>query len=355
MAGGSGTRFWPASRSGYPKQFLPILGKRTLVEETLSRISPLFSDENIHIVINRVHHKHAVRLFGERKISIIEEPFGRNTLPCIGLSGLHIRRAEGNDNVVLVILPADHYIGEVEIFLKTIETGISLAEEGGFITIGIPPARPETGYGYLKKTGDGFSRFGVRAYEVERFVEKPDERLALEYLQSGDYLWNAGIFLMRLDVLFAEIERYQPELFRDLCLIEKAMGKKSHSSVVEEVYQGIKGVSIDYGIMELTGEKILAMEGMFPWSDVGSWQGLYELLRQRHDREGNISGENQFLIDTHNSFIYSLTGRFIAVMGLSNVLVVDTEDGILVGDLTQSQRVREITEFLKKNGREDLL
>ncbi|GAG02101.1 unnamed protein product [marine sediment metagenome] len=160
---------------------------------------------------------------------------------------------------------------------------------------------------------------------------------------------------MRLDVLFAEIERHQPELFRDLCLIEKAMGKKSYSSVLEEVYRGIKGVSIDYGIMELTQEKILVMEGMFPWSDVGSWQGLYELLRQRHDREGNISGENQHLIDTSNAFIYSLTDRFIAVIGLSNILVVDTEDGLLVGDLTQSQRIREITEFLKKNGREDLL
>lgn len=346
MAGGYGTRFWPASREKIPKQFLTITGSQTLVEETFFRISPIIGKGQVYLVVNQLHRKLTEKIFQRHRIKVLDEPVSRNTAASIGLAAIHIMKEAGE--VPLVVLPADHFIADRKRFRDVLKAGISLVGKGGITTIGIIPTRAETGYGYIQKGRKLAKIMSCEAFQVRRFVEKPDRETARRYLKSGDYLWNGGIYLFTTDTILGEIRRYLPELYQGLRAIEGAIGTRKYRKLVEEVYRDLDNISIDYGIMERTETPVYTLPGRFGWSDIGSWSSLYELKRKQFDRKGNLLEGNGLILDTENTFVYSNSGRLVSTLGLKDLLIVDTPDALLVANKRRSQEVRKIIGELKK-------
>jgi len=353
MAGGSGTRFWPASRIHRPKQFLNIAGDEPMLLETCNRLRPLASDEEMIIVLGREHLKDAKELFRDRKVRILAEPVGRNTAPCIGLGAIYAQYLGCNEPVAF--LPADHFIGNTSAFVACLREAGRIAESEGIVTLGIVPTKPETGYGYIKRSQVVYDSSEMSAYRVSGFVEKPDPEKALQYLRSGEYFWNAGIFVATPDTILKEIQEYLPDLHGGLCGLKETLGTDSFETKLENVYGELEAVSFDYGIMERTKDSVFVLPCDCGWSDVGSWASLYELREQDHDKDQNLSEGESLLIDCKQSFISSRSGRLVACLGLNNCIVVDTPDALLVGDLKRSQEIRRIVDELKKDRKDDLL
>jgi mannose-1-phosphate guanylyltransferase len=354
MAGGSGTRFWPASRAHYPKQFLNIIGSGTMVEETLKRTIPLAVQEHTIIVSSEEHHDILYNLLGENHYIILEEPLGRNTAPCIGLAAIYLKKQDILDQP-MVVLPADHFIADDEAFQKILTIGGALAQTGDIITIGFVPTRPETGYGYLECGEVKNEIEGGSAYTVKRFVEKPDQKTALDYLNSGNYFWNGGIFIFTPQTILEEIKIHLPEIYAGLQTIEDAMGTSRFSEVLLSVYQRLPSISIDYGVMEKTKRPVLTIPGDFGWSDVGSWESLYDLRKKEQDTQGNLKQGNVLLIDAQSSFVFNQSDKLVVGLGIKDLLIVDTPDVVLVGDVKKSQDIKKIIEALKERKRHHLL
>jgi len=346
MAGGSGTRFWPASRESRPKQFLNIIGSRPLIEQTFHRVAPLAGERNIYLVINALHRELTEKIFEQRQVNILAEPVGRNTAPCIGLAAIHLRCEAGDGP--MVALPADHFIADEDAFRSTLSAAARLAQAGGIVTIGITPTRPETGYGYILKGAEQEPVLSHPVFRVERFVEKPDLPTAGEYLASGRYLWNSGIFVFTPNTILQEIQQHLPKVYEGLVTLERQLNQAGYQATLEEIYAGWPSISIDYGVMEQTTRPVSVLPESFGWSDVGSWEALYELRREERSEQNNVVEGSALLVNTKSSFIYSQTDRLIATLGLTDVLIVDTLDGVLVADLRRSQEVRRFTEELKK-------
>jgi len=354
MAGGAGTRFWPDSRNHRPKQFLNIFGSRTMIEQTLDRVKPICREENIIIVGNVGHHDLLKELVGENRFVMLEEPLGRNTAPCVGLAALYLRK-KGISDEPMVVLPADHYIADEKKFRDVLSVGCRLACEGHIITVGMIPTRPETGYGYLQRGSVKREVQGVTVCNVESFVEKPKQRDALRYLESGDYFWNGGIFIFTPKTILAEIEVHLPDVFEGLGKIEESLEESGYPEVLHAVYQGFPSISIDYGVMEKTARSVLAIVGDFGWSDVGSWESLYSLRHQEQDGEGNLIHGKNILIDTTSSFVFNQSNQLIVGLGLEGIVIIGTGDALLVADLKKSQDVRKVIEQLKARGLDFLL
>lgn len=350
MAGGSGTRFWPASRRLRPKQFLAITGPDPMVVETCNRLSGLVSDDNIVLILGKEHLPEARMLFEARPVHLLAEPVGRNTAPCIGLGAVYAKHL-GHQGAI-AFLPADHYIADRSRFLDSLKTAATLAMEGGIVTLGIVPTRPETGYGYIKRKNINTD---APYYEVEAFVEKPDLETAQEYLKSGNYFWNAGIFVATTDTILKEIATHLPWLHQGLEVLSKALEQGNFEDALASVYPELKSISFDYGIMEKTKGPVYVVPSECGWSDVGSWLSLYELRSKDRDPSGNVAEGEALLIDCQNNFVSSKAGRFVACLGIRDIIVVDTNDALLVADLKRSQDIRKIVEELKKSGKEDLL
>jgi mannose-1-phosphate guanylyltransferase len=348
LAGGSGTRFWPASRETLPKQFLPINGSEPLIYETYRRIAPLVGDENIFLVINRKHRGLVDRVFQQHRVRILEEPEGKNTASCIGLVSLWVEREFGDQP--LAVLPSDHYIAHEERFRKAIQQGLSFAREGGMILLGAVPTYPESGYGYIEKGEIVSSSAEIPIYEVRRFVEKPDVDQAQSLFLNGNFFWNMGVFIFKPKTMLSEIKIHLPGLYEGLSKIREALGSDRYETILEEVYASLLPISIDYGVMEKTTKRIYFIPGEYGWSDVGSWQSLFRLKEEEKDSDGNLVKGNAILLDTRNSLVYSNHGRFIGVLGLENALVVDTEDVLLISNLQRSQELRRFPEILEKRG-----
>lgn len=352
MAGGSGTRFWPLSRENRPKQFLDIIGKKPMILQTFERIRPIVGDEKTYIVVGRNHEEETRRVFSSTKVRVVVEPFGRNTAPCIGLAAVIIA-SEGLDDPV-VILPADHFIARPEVFRRDILRAVEVASaEECIVTLGILPTRPETGYGYIEREDGEPEDPGV--YRVKMFVEKPDFYTARRYLESGRFFWNAGIFVARPSFLLREFERYMPSFYKGLEKLKSHIGKSSFEDVLEEVYERVENISFDYAIMEKTREPVYVVPSDCGWSDVGSWYSLYELrAAEEASKEGNIADGEGAFFHSSRCFVMNRSGRWIALLGLEGVLIVDTADALLVARLEDHQRVREITDFLKRKGMDHL-
>lgn len=345
MAGGSGTRFWPASRESLPKQFLAITGDRTMLEETLTRAERFAPQNRISVVVGRVHADLTKRILSGRPVRMLVEPRGRNTAACIGLAALHARR--GSEDEPMVVAPADHFIADVESFARTIRAAADVARDGAIITIGIQPNRPETGYGYIH-TGEPRGETSGREYfRVRRFVEKPDYQTALGYLSSGDYLWNSGIFIFTARTILDEIRSCMPALYDGLMEIDSAIGAPNYDAVVEHVYNRLESISIDYGVMEKTSKPIYVFKADFQWSDVGSWQALYELRSAERDEQGNLSLGDSLIVDAKRNLVFSNTDRKVALLGVEDLVVVDTSDAVMVARLNRSQDVKRFPELLK--------
>ena len=353
MCGGSGTRFWPASRRQRPKQFLDITGKGAMVVDTCDRLVSLIADDRVILILGKEHREEASELFKGRSVHILAEPVGRNTAPCMGLGALYARHL--GSEAPVAFLPADHFISKPEAFLADLESAGKLAADGGIVTLGIVPTRPETGYGYIRKTTDTASSDTTSAYRVSAFVEKPNMEKAHDYLKSGDYYWNAGIFVATPETILTEIEKQLPDLHEGLGRIALSLGTDRFETEFKRAYETIQSISFDYGIMENTESQVYIIPSECGWSDVGSWESLYELRGAERDRHWNLTEGETLLIDCEKNFISSRANRLVACLGLKNCLVVDTGDTVLVADLTQSQNIRKIVDQLKETQKDTLL
>lgn len=348
MAGGVGSRFWPRSRKNLPKQLLNIFGQQTMIQETVDRIRNLVPPENILIITNKVQKA----LVEEQlpfipKENVVAEPVGRNTAPCVGLAAQIISKK--SKDAVFVTLPADHLIQDRKKFIDTLNKSIEFAYNSkGLVTFGITPTRPDTGYGYIN-----FEKSEVekKIHKVIKFVEKPDADKAKTYLESGNYFWNSGMFVWRTNVILDEISSYLPDLSNGLNELNKSIGTNEFDSALEVFFNSIKGISVDYGIMEKS-EKVFMIEGDFDWSDVGSWETVYELSSK--DENANAVVGDVYTKKTNSSYIYS-PNKFTSVIGLQNIVVIDTPDALLVCNRENVQEVRDAVEYLTKNDKPELI
>ena len=338
MAGGSGTRFWPASRNRLPKQFLKITGDRTLFEETMHRLRPFVADDHLYAVVGHAHTELTRRALGASA--------------AIGLAAIHVRRHDPEG--VMIVLPADQFIADLDNFARTAQAAGEVAAAGSIVTLGIQPTRPETGYGYLQ-LGEEVGRALDRSYyRVARFVEKPDQKTALEYLASNRYAWNSGIFVFTARTILAELATHMPELAAGLEEIAAAIGREGYDATLDRVYRGLQSISIDYGVMEKTAAPVYAFKADFAWSDVGSWQALYELRADEADADGNLLLGDAATVDAKNNLVYSTTERTVALLGVEDLIVVDTPDALLIADRARSQDVKEFPARFKRDDRAEL-
>jgi len=342
MAGGSGTRFWPLSRRKKPKQFLPLASDRPLLVDTLDRLPPLCRTKDAFVVCGKVHAASVRKLVPQLpKQHVIVEPMARNTAPAIGLAALHVAALDPRG--LMAVLPSDHHIADPVEFRRTLQAAARLAQEGMLTTIGIHPSRPDTGYGYIHlgaPLDDG-------AHAVQRFVEKPDLDRAKGYLESGDYLWNAGIFVMRADVILAQIERFLPKLHAALAAIRPTLGTPRYARTLAEHFPHAEPTSIDYGVME-KADRIACVPGDFGWSDVGSFAALPDV--RPVDAHGNVVQGDGVLVDCHGCVVVGHRTRPIAAVGLTNVMIIDSGDAILVVPKDHAQDVRSAVDALGKRG-----
>lgn len=348
MAGGVGSRLWPRSRAARPKQFLPLLSAQTMLQETVARIRPLVSDDHILIATGRDYLElTAEQLPDVPRANLIGEPSGKGSAPCIGLGALAILRDD--PDAVMVVLSSDHQIQQAEPFRQALQAAEQLAREGYLVTLGIRPTEPHTGYGYIHRQAELGQFNGFRAYGVERFVEKPDRATAERYLATGEYSWNAGIFIWRADAIMAAFSEYLPELSQQLRTIADA-GGPADPSAFGATWEAIRNITIDYGIME-RAERVAVIPIDVGWSDVGDWNTLTEIADAG---EGLVQAQHIGLT-TSNTLVYSDSDRLIATIGLDDFLIVDTGDALLIAPRSRAQDVKLLVDELKRRGRADLL
>ncbi len=342
MAGGVGSRFWPSSKEKTPKQLLKIFGEKTMIQDTVERLKGIVDDDNIFIVSNKIQKPEILKQLPKLPVqNIIEEPFGRNTAACIGLSAV-VLKSKSKD-AVMITLPADHLVREIESFHKTINNAVKFAYEShGLVTIGIPPTRPETGYGYIQIDEN---KVAENIHKVFTFAEKPNYATAVRFLDSGDFFWNSGMFIWRVDAILEEMRIHMPELYEGLEKIEKEINNYEYEKTLVNVYGQLRNISIDYGLMEKSN-KVFLTKGNFIWSDVGSWEEVYQLSGK--DQDGNAIKGNAFTEMTVDTLIYSPT-KFTAAIGVENLIIVNTDDALLVCRRDHSQDVRKVVEHLKIN------
>lgn len=344
MAGGSGTRFWPLSRAARPKQFLPLgSSDEALLAATVRRLERLVPAERILIVVAESLADETRRLLPQLDPAhVLAEPVGRNTAPCVGWAAAAVARVD--PSAVLAVLPADHHIGEENVFTDTLASAIDAAAGGDLVTIGIRPTRPETGYGYIEM-GDAI---GAGVYRANRFVEKPDAERARQFVAGGRHLWNSGMFFFRADTVLREIAAHLPDLAAGLARFDAAAARGDEGAEVRASFGSLPSISIDHGIMEKAAS-VSVLPGDFGWSDVGSWTTVWELAAR--DTEGNAFFGDVVPVDSKNCYVRAPEGKIVAVIGLDDVVVVDTDDALLVLPRERSQDVREVVEALKRGKR----
>jgi mannose-1-phosphate guanylyltransferase/mannose-6-phosphate isomerase len=355
LSGGSGTRLWPLSREQYPKQLLPLSGDLTMLQATVMRVQNGARKYEIAVepivVCNEEYRfitAEQLRAVGKTSRRIVLEPVGRNTAPALTVAAL-LAQAGGADPVLLV-MPADHVIRDLEAFQRTIDLGVPLAEEGAMVTFGIVPDRPETGYGYIRVG----STVGT-AYSIGGFTEKPDFSTAEKYLSSGDYFWNSGFFMMRASVWLAAINHFRPDM---LMACRTAFEKGSQDSdfyrVDKSAFISCSADSIDYAVMEkLQGAETLGIRGLVlplaaGWSDIGAWDALWQVSEK--DSAGNATTGDVILHDSKNTLVFAQE-RLVACIGLDNLVVVETPDAVMVAQKDKTQDVKQIVAHLKAQGR----
>lgn len=351
MAGGRGTRFWPRSRARQPKQFLPLLGEKNFLQETIERIDPIIPADRILIITGAPFVEMVREGFPAiPEENILGEPVGRNTAPCIALAAAVAEKRWGPDEV-MAVLPADHYIADRKPFVDLLWKGAEACSGSSvLVTLGIRPSRPETGYGYLEM-GEAWKEIsGTPSYRVDRFVEKPNLEKAKEYLAAGNYLWNSGMFLWTVGAIRAELERHLPELREAMDAFRE--GKSSDlTALLTHYFPLMPSVSIDYGVME-KAKDVIAMAAEFPWNDVGSWEALSDLIVP--DNEGNYVIGDFLGVDSGHCVVHS-PHKLVAAIGVHNLVIVETDDALLICPRDRAQEVRAVVERLAEEERLDYL
>lgn len=341
MAGGRGERFWPRSRKDLPKQFLCLTDDgKSMIQLTVERIQSLVDIEDVYIATNRNYKKLVMEQLPELpEENILCEPVGRNTAPCIGLGAVHIAKKYGD--AIMMVLPSDHLIKHNKMFVRTLKDAIKIAENDmNLVTLGITPTYPETGYGYIKFDEEEASGNG---YAVEKFVEKPNYELAREYLNSGEYLWNSGMFVWKVSSILENMKTFMPKTMNGLNIIKDSIGTETQEEVLESEFANLESVSVDYGIME-KADHIYIIPGAFGWDDVGSWNAV-ERIKQTNEFGNTVTG-NIITIDTKNCIIEG-NQKLIATVGVENLVIVDTKDATLICNKNSTGDIKKILENLK--------
>lgn len=336
LAGGSGSRLWPLSREEYPKQLLNFDNNESLVQKTFNRLRN-FSEASEIVTVTNIKHSADIKLqlnSIDKSNVVIAEPAGRNTAPAIACTLEYFRQNCNSDDIVLIV-PSDHLIQDIKGFNKTVEQGIILAQQGYLVTFGIKPAYPETGYGYIK-----IENKLATGYKVEKFIEKPDFDTAKIYFESENYYWNGGIFMGKISTFMKEFEKYAPDIYKNLENLDFSLANKIES----RIYENMPSISIDYAIMEKS-DKIALVKLQSDWNDLGSWQSMYNVKNK--DENGNVLTGKVVVDNVKNSFIYSQK-EIVAVSGLEDIILVETEDAIMACKMDESQNVKRLYEKLKE-------
>ena len=347
MAGGSGTRFWPYSRHKRPKQLLIIIGETSMLQMTVDRLKKINTVQDIFIVTRQdLADTIKEEITGVKAENIIVEPSGKNTAPCIGLSALKIAKLQ--KDAVMGIFPADHLIVGHKRFAKAITNAKHIAhKKKALVTIGLKPIFPSTAYGYIQYDPISDSDH-LDAYNVKIFAEKPHLSLAEKFIKSGDFLWNSGMFIWSVDTFFKNLQIHMPDLFHQLNKIDKLI---STGKDFKELWEGIKPESVDYGIME-KAKDVYLIKAKFEWSDLGSWNSIYDYMHKTD--EGNAIKGDGIVFNGKNNFIQS-NNRLTAIVGLDNIVVVNTNDATLVIPKDRVEDVKDLVDYIKKQNRKELL
>ncbi len=354
MAGGVGTRFWPRSREKSPKQLLEIIGKGTMIQNTVKRFEAIVDPADIFIVTNKTQKPLILKQlphFDESRIVV--EPVGRNTAPCIALAALHIRRLD--PSAVMIVSPSDHIIADQTEFTRVINLAVETASQSqNLLTIGIHPTHPETGYGYIQMFVEGGPENPYRergVLRVKTFAEKPNMQTAERFLASGDFLWNSGMFVWRVDEILRQVKTCLPDLDAELTKIDKVIGTSQYQSTLESVYGMIRGISIDYGVME-KADAVYVIPGKFGWSDIGSWDEVFRMSGK--DEKGNSITGKVIQKDMENSYVFS-PNKLVATIGVSDLIIINTEDALLICRKDRSQDVKDISDYLRRKQMNEFL
>lgn len=348
MAGGVGSRFWPESRESKPKQLLNIFNDKSLIQNTVNRLDGIVANNKIFIITNKIQKPGVIEQLPQiPEENIVEEPFGKNTAACIGLASVLV--AEKNNEAITLVLPADHRIENEDKFREIILSAAAYAEKSnGLVTIGIKPTRPETGYGYIQ-TNDPVE--GDNIFHVKTFAEKPNYETAKRFVEAGDFYWNSGMFIWKVSAILEEMKELMPELYEGVCNIRSAIDQPDFVKVLQREYGQFKSISIDYGIMEHS-KNVFLIKGEFDWSDVGSWEAVYQ-LSSKSENENVLKGDI-YTEDLNGSFIRTKK-KFTAVVGVENLIVIETEDALLICDRDKAQSVKQVVDHLKLNKKVDLI
>lgn len=335
IAGGSGTRFWPSSRRALPKQFLKLSGDRSLITDTAFRVEGL-ADE-VMVACGATHVPLAEQHLGVQKRGLIVEPRARNTAPAIALAVRHVLSVMGGD-AVMFVLPADHFVRDIKGFQSALRAATAACEDGSIVTLGITPDRPETGYGYIARGNS----VGDNVYAVSRFVEKPVLADAEKFLAAGTYAWNAGIFVFKASAMWDALVKFAPEVAGPL-----VEWKPGQDDVLKAAFDKMPSISIDYAVME-KAPNVKVIPTSCGWSDVGSWDALPEV--READAAGNVVSGDALLIGSKNNVVFNSSKKKVCVLGIEDLIIVETEDTLLVMPKGAGQRVREVVDALEKTG-----
>ncbi len=358
MAGGRGTRFWPRSRMRTPKQLLNIVGKSTMLQQTVERLRPVVPLDRVWTVTNDEQSASLRKqLPAAARKRVLTEPVGRNTTAAIALAAIHVRHAAKGD-ALLAVLPADHYIAQPKVYQQILRAAFEVAREPRrMVVLGIPPTRPDTGFGYIEREGGPLSQAQFPVFAVRRFTEKPALEVAKEYLTSGNYHWNAGMFFWRVSTFLDALKQYLPETYKAIEKLATHIGKRSYASVLRKIYPKLENISVDYAILErATGQsgeqRVFVIPAEIGWSDIGSWAAVYELMAKRPG-ENIFAGQGE-TIDAQGNLLWS-PNKFIAAIGVHDLIVVDTPDALLICPRDRAQDVAKITKSLEARKLKKLL
>ncbi len=367
LAGGRGTRFWPRSRTRTPKQLLSIVGERTMLQQTVERLAPLFPGSRIWVVTNDQQVPAVRRQLPQlQRGQILAEPVGRNTAAAIGLAAAHLMRQTAD--ALMAVLPADHYIAQAARYLRLVRAALQIAARGeNLVVLGIPPTRPETGYGYIERAEAVAWSGGVRVYSVRRFTEKPSLARARKYVASGRYFWNAGMFFWRVSTFLHHLEKFLPATYRALMKLSDDIGTPRYARALRRIYAQLENISVDYAILERatqrtasrartarskTASGVFVLPAEVGWSDIGSWAAVYELMARKPGE--NISAGRFVALDAHGNFFWS-PEKFVAAIGVRDMVVVETPEALLLCPRDRAQDVGKVVQWLEARRQNGLL
>jgi mannose-1-phosphate guanylyltransferase len=353
MAGGGGTRLWPISRKKHPKHVLPLLGERTLFQSSLDRLEGFIPAERILVVTTSNQAEELKQQAPQlSQGNFLIEPQPRGTASVVGLAAVVINKID--PEAVMVVLTSDHFIRNDDLFRQVMQTAVQVARKDYLVTLGISPTFPATGYGYIKRGAALRKKFNYPIYHVLQFIEKPSEEKARLMLANGDHSWNSGMFIWRTDLILDEFARQMPELKARLDRIGAAWGGTEQNGVLQSEWPQIKPETIDYGIMEHANNVAVLPAGGLDWSDVGSWDSLFDVFLP--DEHGNLAVNSEYMgLETHDTLVYSKEKKLMVTIGVENLIIIDSGDALLVCRRDKAQQVRQVIDQLKNSGKEDYL